>query len=268
MSTYYYTKDIFPPKRGFCIYWAATKSWPMKQKLPPLHKIENELLMDRIEKTDERDRMLKTEAMDEDVFSTEEWATDMIPQPVAAVLMLYPLTPQQKEAASKQEDNIVACSDSDDDVWFIRQRIGNACGTIGLLHGLMNAPEPLNTFCEDSWLHSFQQNCPRSMPPDQKADLLEADTKVAQLHDKATSSRDNQTSRGNLEDRVDTHFIALVCHKNKLYELDGRKTGPVDHGPTTQSTLLRDACQVVKQFMSRDPNELRFTILALAPSST
>ena len=83
----------------------------------------------------------------------------MIPQPVAAVLMLYPLTPQQKEAASKQEDNIVACSDSDDDVWFIRQRIGNACGTIGLLHGLMNAPEPLNTFCEDSWLHSFQQNC-------------------------------------------------------------------------------------------------------------
>ena len=30
------------------------------------------------------------------------------------------------------------------------------------------------------------------------------------------------------------------------------------------STLLADACKVVKQFMARDPGELRFTIVALA----
>lgn len=42
-----------------------------------------------------------------------------------------------------------------------------------------------------------------------------------------------------------------------LYELDGRKEGPVPHGSTSSATLLQDACAVVKQFMDRDPGELR-----------
>lgn len=42
-----------------------------------------------------------------------------------------------------------------------------------------------------------------------------------------------------------------------LYELDGRKEGPVPHGSTSPATLLQDACAVVKQFMDRDPGELR-----------
>lgn len=42
-----------------------------------------------------------------------------------------------------------------------------------------------------------------------------------------------------------------------LYELDGRKEGAVPHGETSSATLLQDACLVVKQFMERDPEELR-----------
>jgi ubiquitin carboxyl-terminal hydrolase L3 len=49
-----------------------------------------------------------------------------------------------------------------------------------------------------------------------------------------------------------------------LYELDGRKSFPINHGITTPETLLEDACAVVKQFMARDPEEVRFTIVALA----
>jgi ubiquitin carboxyl-terminal hydrolase L3 len=197
-----------------------------------------------------------------DVFSTEEWAMDMIPQPVAAVIMLYPLTDKLESARS--EDNI----DQNGEVWFIKQRIGNACGTIGLLHSLLNAPEPLNTFQKDSWLETFQADCPKSLSPVEKAERLEKDEQVAKLHDQATSSEDNQTNRGNLDDDVDTHFIALVACQDKLYELDGRKDGPVLHGPTTPATLLKDACRVVQKFMERDPGEMRFTILALAPKTS
>lgn len=199
-----------------------------------------------------------------DVFSTDDWAIDMIPQPVAAVIMLYPLSKKQEES---RKDDVIADAKVLEDVWFIQQRIGNACGTIGLLHSLLNAPEPLTSFQPGSWLETFQQDCHKSMPPVQKAERLEADDKVAKLHDQATSSDENQTSRGNLSDQLDTHFIALVCNNNQLYELDGRKQGPVLHGPTTQATLLKDACQVVKKFMARDPDEMRFTILALAPKA-
>ena len=149
----------------------------------------------------------------------------------------------------------------------MKQRIGNACGTIGLLHGLYNVPEPLRVAAvkPDSRLSSFLEGCPAALDPVAKAEQLEANVAIRDHHDAATSSEDNATSRGNINDKVDTHFIALTCVNNGLFELDGRKAGPVRHGPTTQATLLKDACQVVKNFMARDPNEMRFTILALAP---
>jgi ubiquitin carboxyl-terminal hydrolase L3 len=196
-----------------------------------------------------------------DVFSTEDWALQMIPQPVVAVIMLYPLSEKQE---SCYDQDVLAMSDTDK-VWFIKQRIGNACGTIGLLHSLLNTPEPLRAFAPDSWLHSFQDGCPNPLDPIAKAEMLEGDKKIATLHDQATSSEDNQTDRGNIEDKLTTHFVALVNVNNKLYELDGRKQGPVLHGDTTEMTMLQDACKVVKVFMDRDPGEMRFTILALAP---
>lgn len=48
-----------------------------------------------------------------------------------------------------------------------------------------------------------------------------------------------------------------------LYELDGRKTHPISHGTTSKETFVEDAAKVCKEFMARDPNELRFTVLAL-----
>jgi ubiquitin carboxyl-terminal hydrolase L3 len=186
----------------------------------------------------------------------------MIPQPVAAVLMLYPLTEKQNSAVG---DDVVATEDMQDKVWFMKQRIGNACGTIGLLHALLNAPEAIRIFGQDSWLSTFADDTPIPLSPIAKADLLEEDSKIARMHDDATSSEANATSRGNLDDKLVTHFISLVCVDGKLYELDGRKEGPIFHGSTSQATLLKDACQVIKKFMARDPEEMRFTISALAP---
>ena len=114
-------------------------------------------------------------------------------------------------------------------------------------------------------MSKFNEDCPIPLDPVAKAEKLEEDSKIAKLHDDATSSEANSTSRGNINDRVLTHFVSLVCVDDKLYELDGRKAGPVLHGSTTQATLLQDACKVVKQFMARDPTESRFSIITLAP---
>ena len=205
-----------------------------------------------------------------DVFSTEDWALEMIPQPVAAVLMLYPLTEQQLKCETEQEtDTTLQQQQQTDtkDVWFTKQRIGNACGTIGLLHSLLNTPPSLlsSSLLPDSWLAQFQADTSTS-DPIQRAERLESDTAIAQLHDAATSSTHNQTGRGQLEDTVVTHFVAFIAVNNVLYALDGRKNGPVAYGPTSSSRLLPDACRVIReQYMQRDPTELRFTILALAP---
>lgn len=49
---------------------------------------------------------------------------------------------------------------------------------------------------------------------------------------------------------------------------DGRKEFPINHGPSSAETILEDACKVVRAFMERDPEELKFTIVALCKNAS
>lgn len=51
------------------------------------------------------------------------------------------------------------------------------------------------------------------------------------------------------------------------YLLDGRKQFPINHGSASTDQLLEKSCEVIKQFMQRQPDELRFTIIALCKVS-
>lgn len=202
-----------------------------------------------------------------DVFSTEDWALDMIPQGTTAVVFLYPLTKVQEDHRSSEQEELMK-KEIDQSVWHIKQRIGNACGTIGILHALANIPDSLKVaaISENSWLDKFYNACPTSMSSIEKAEVLENDDEIATKHDAATQDSQNQTGRGQLEDKLETHFVALVNVNGKVYELDGRKEKPVCHGDTKEETFLKDAASVVQKFMNRDPGEMRFTILAFAPT--
>ena len=59
-------------------------------------------------------------------------------------------------------------------------------------------------------------------------------------------------------------LLLYSCVDDRLYELDGRKEDAIEHGKSSPATLLQDACRVIKGFIARDPDEIRFTILALA----
>lgn len=212
-----------------------------------------------------------------DVFSTEQWALDMVPHPVLAVMVLFPMTEKVKNkrqqlhtnSLTEKSDAASSLVENENGVWYIKQRIRNACGTIAVLHALANVPKSIQETCirPSSWLDSFIQNCPASSSPTEKAIYLEHDTTIETYHEDATN--DGQTSRGTVDDDIDLHFISFVHVNGKLYELDGRvEQGPVCHGCTTQQDLLKDACGVVQQLMEADPSDMRFTILAFAPANT
>lgn len=75
--------------------------------------------------------------------------------------------------------------------------------------------------------------------------------------------QEGQTSAPGREDSVDYHFVTFVHVDGQLYELDGRKSGPVVVGPSCKETFLKDAAGACKQYMSRDPENINFTVLAL-----
>ena len=76
-----------------------------------------------------------------------------------------------------------------------------------------------------------------------------------------------QTEAPDREKKLDTHFVAFVTVGGHIYELDGRKDFPINHGATTDDSFLTDCAAVLKGFMDRDSSESRFAVVALTASS-
>jgi ubiquitin carboxyl-terminal hydrolase L3 len=195
-----------------------------------------------------------------DVYSTDEWAIDMVPKPCLAVVLLYPLK-ESSETFSVEERTGIEKNGQvlSSDLYYMKQTVGDACGTVAILHSLGNA-RPFLEFKEDSYISGFFEST-GSMNPEEIAAYLEEDSDIEELHQTAVESGQSETPESGT---VSTHFVCFTHSNGCLYELDGRKKFPINHGPSSVETLLADACEAIKKFIQRDPDEIRFTIMALA----
>ncbi|XP_056294514.1 ubiquitin carboxyl-terminal hydrolase isozyme L3 isoform X3 [Pseudoliparis swirei] len=180
-----------------------------------------------------------------DVYGLDQELLSMVPRPVCAVLLLFPMTDTYEAFKQEEEEKLKGeRQEVSPDVYFIKQTIGNACGTIGLIHAVANNQDRLE-FEPDSPLKKFIEQSSK-MSSEEKAAFLEKDEAPS------------------LDEKVNLHFISFVNVGGQLYELDGRKPFPIVHGKTSEDSFLEDAAKVCKAFMARDPQELRFTIIALS----
>jgi ubiquitin carboxyl-terminal hydrolase L3 len=92
-----------------------------------------------------------------ELMSTEDWAIGMVPGPIMAILLLFPISERSEAAKQAQEEEIKANGQQvPEDTFFLKQTIGNACGTIGLIHALTNAAKSHQVPIEqDKFLHRF-----------------------------------------------------------------------------------------------------------------
>lgn len=195
-----------------------------------------------------------------DVLAVEDWALEMVPQPVKAVTLLFCIKPGTEEYDAAQKARITAdgVPAVDPSVYFTKQTIGNACGTIACLHVVANTAEE-GDLAEGSFFSEFIART-RDLSPEERGSELEKREDVAEAH--AAVAVEGQSDV--IEDTWQ-HFITFVCKNGRLLELDGRKDFPIDHGECTPETLLQQAAAVARDvFMARDPEELRFTLMAVA----
>ncbi|XP_069746655.1 ubiquitin carboxyl-terminal hydrolase isozyme L3 [Narcine bancroftii] len=184
----------------------------------------------------------------------------LVPRPVCSILLLFPVT--EKYETFKQEEEVKIKAEGqkvNPHVYFMKQTISNACGTIGIIHALANNQDKLE-FESHSVMKKFLEDS-ACLSPEDKAKFLENDESIRVSHE--FSAQEGQTEAPSLDEKVDLHFISFVNVDGHLYELDGRKPFPINHGDTTAESLLEDAIEVCKKFMQRDPDELRFTVMAL-----
>ncbi|CAO3641192.1 unnamed protein product [Mucor fragilis] len=180
----------------------------------------------------------------------------MLPPDVEAVVFLFPITEVYEKFKDEEEAHLIKLEQSiSPDVVFFKQTIANACGMIALLHSVASnddeivGPGLFNNIIEQA----------KNMSVDERVELLENSKELAQLH--ASAATEGQTAAPCSSDSIDLHFICFIEVDQHLYELDGRKLFPINHGKCTN--LVESATKVMKQYMARDPNETNFSAIAL-----
>uniref|UniRef100_A0A3P9L1V7 Ubiquitin carboxyl-terminal hydrolase n=1 Tax=Oryzias latipes TaxID=8090 RepID=A0A3P9L1V7_ORYLA len=176
-----------------------------------------------------------------DVLGLEGEQLSAVPKPCCALMLLFPLTQQHESFRAQQADKV----DDGSEVYFLKQKAGNSCGTIALLHAVANNKDKM-AFDAGSALKKFLEET-ANMSPDDRAKHLEQ-------------------NKVRLADKINFHFIAFINAKGNLYECDGKMDGPVNHGETTEESFLADAAKVCRGFTEREKDEVRFSAVALCRS--
>jgi ubiquitin carboxyl-terminal hydrolase L3 len=231
-----------------------------------------------------------------DVYGLDDDLLVMVPQPVRALILLFPITPASERFAKEKDAELEAsgvpvCPEG---LFYMKQTIGNACGTIAMLHAIANSRDAMGLGCEgdeegdgaedaaadddendeQSFLRRFlAATTPLSpaergryleRPPQGAPDLEAAHRRAAER---------GATAAPAAEDDVDLHFVALVPALGKVWELDGRRRGAVEHGPLSDGVegFLSDAAEVARAFVAREAEaegggSLQFSLIALGPA--
>ncbi|GFN94223.1 ubiquitin carboxyl-terminal hydrolase [Plakobranchus ocellatus] len=191
-----------------------------------------------------------------DVYGLDTELLAMVPRPVAAVMLLFPSSKGLEPLGEVQ-------TDYPKDLFYTKQTIGNACGTVAIVHALANNQKQI-TFDESKHFKTFLEMT-QAMNAEDKAKYLEKDEQMGAAHEDCAQEGDTQAP--SVDEHVKSHFVTFVNCNGNLYELDGRKDGPVFHGQTNADSFLEDAVDVVKKFIARDPDNVNFNVMALVHGS-
>ncbi|KZW00032.1 cysteine proteinase [Exidia glandulosa HHB12029] len=204
-----------------------------------------------------------------DIYGLDPELLALVPKPVKAVLLVFPIA-ETIEAQRKAEDARIASEggqpDVDPSIVFISQTIPNACGTIALLHAILNTDV---TIAPKSALARFQEEC-LDKTPDARGKLLEETEIFASIH--ATAARGGQSAIPRNND-TDLHYVVFLLApspsseglEQRVIELDGRRPLPVDHGACADDKLLDAVAKIVQNKYMIYSTSLQFSMIALAP---
>ena len=206
-----------------------------------------------------------------DVFSIDD--PDLlafIPRPAHALLLVFPVSDTYEKfrhAEDAEKPEYTGSGDEEDVIWY-KQTIGNACGLIGLLHGVSNGQA--RTYIQSGTDLDKLVKKAVTLEPKARAELLEDTEALETASQAAATSGDSAVPDAN--DSVDLHYVCFVKGKNgNLWEMDGRRKGPLDRGElAAEDDVLSEAAlnKGVRAFLKREEEagggELRFSLITLA----
>lgn len=192
-----------------------------------------------------------------------------IPRPALALLAIIPLTPawdRSREAEDAHKEPYTGSGPSEPVIWF-KQTIGHACGSIGLLHSVINGPAA-DFIKHDSDLAEIRR---RAIPLDmaERAQMLYNSEAFELAHKSVEQAGDSYADP--TSERNGGHFVSFVKSGGELWELEGSRKGPLERGSLAddEDVLSPRALEMgIKRIISLNEGEggesLLFNCIALA----
>jgi ubiquitin carboxyl-terminal hydrolase L3 len=216
---------------------------------------------------------LSTELTFYDVYSLDEpELLAHIPRPALALLVIIPLTPAW-DRSRKDEDadkGPYTGSGPDEPVIWFKQTIGHACGSIGVLHSLINGPAA-EFIKPDSDLAVIRS---LAMPLDmtKRAEMLYNSEPFERAHKSVEQVGDSEADMTG--EREGGHFVSFVKSGGNLWELEGSRQGPVNRGLLSDDedvlsprALEMGIKKIIKLNADAGRENLGFSCIALARKS-
>lgn len=196
-----------------------------------------------------------------DVYGFDDELLQFLPSPCYALILCFPSYEKvHKLMAPVYEKLEKEGATVPDNVFFMKQKISNACGTFALFHSLANNANniDLGNSSFRRWLDEAKE-----LDVDERSDFLAGSDHLAKAHEECAQEGETAVS---LDQHVEHHFICYVNVGGKLYEIDSSEPFPRDCGATTEENFLKDAGKVCQGLMSQ-MDDISFSAIALVKSN-
>lgn len=208
-----------------------------------------------------------------DVYSlTDPDLLAIIPRPVFALLVIIPLSDvwhkdREEEDGPKQ---IYQGVGPDEPVVWFKQTITHACGSIGLLHSVLNSQAADYIKPGSDFDKILQDAIPLHWAD--RANMLSESEPFEVAHEAAAQLGDTPPPTLEVADKLHQHFVSFVKAKDgHLWELEGSRKGPLDRGALAEDedALSPRALELgLGRLIDMERNSggnPRFSCIALAP---
>jgi len=188
-------------------------------------------------------------SLDDDMFSKL--------RPVHGLVFLFKWVPDPATDGTLVQDSRL------ERIFFAKQVINNACATQAILSVLMNTDHPdVRLGANLGELRDFTSG----FDPATRGLAISNSEVVRTVHNSfARQTLFELDNKAATKDDDVYHFVSYVPVGGRLYELDGLKEGPLDHGPLPAEGDWTDVARPIleKRMNKYNKGEIRFNLMAI-----
>ena len=152
----------------------------------------------------------------------------------------------------------------DQDLYFAKQEVQNACATQAILGILLNNDDKLDIGPTLKDLKSFSLE----MDPATRGLAISNSEKIREEHNKFSHPEPFIFTKTKAKDGDDVfHFVAYLHFKNSIYEIDGLQNGPIliENNVKNEEWIKKVKPSILNRINLYAKNEIKFNLLALVP---